>query len=73
MSNAGSEASCRPGVVSSIPVWSYSFMDIDHEIISTVSLLLPLIQEVMLLVTSENIARSTGLLFSQACQGQKCD
>ena len=32
-----------PGVASSIPVWSHTFVEIDHEIISTVILLLPLI------------------------------
>ena len=34
-----------PGVASSIPAWSNTFVKIDHEIISTVFLLLPLIQE----------------------------
>ena len=28
-----------PGVVSSIPVWSHTFVEIDHEMISTVILL----------------------------------
>ena len=28
-----------PGVVSSIPAWSHTFVEIDHEIISTVILL----------------------------------
>ena len=28
-----------PGIVSSIPVWSHTFVEIDHEIISTVILL----------------------------------
>ena len=28
-----------PGVASSIPVWSHTFVEIDHEIISTVILL----------------------------------
>ena len=32
-----------PGVASSIPVRSHTFMEIDHEMISTVILLLPLI------------------------------
>ena len=41
-----------PGVASSIPARSHTFMDIDHEIISTVILLLPLIQEELLSVTS---------------------
>ena len=43
-----------PGVVSSI------LMEIDHEIISTVILLLTLIQEGLLSVTSEVFAQSTG-------------
>ena len=30
-----------PGVASSIPAWSHTFVEIDHEIISTVVLLLP--------------------------------
>ena len=32
-----------PGVASSIPAWYHTFVEIDHEIISTVILLLPLI------------------------------
>ena len=32
-----------PGVASSIPAWSHTFVEIDHEIISAVILLLPLI------------------------------
>ena len=32
-----------PGVASSIPVWSHTFVEIDHEMISTVILPLPLI------------------------------
>ena len=31
-----------PGVASSIPAWSHTFVEIDHEIISTVILLHPL-------------------------------
>ena len=34
-----------PGVASSIPVGSNTFVEVDHEISSTVILLLPLIQE----------------------------
>ena len=54
-----------PGVASSIPARSYTFVEIDPEIISTtVILLLPLIQEGLLSVTSEsmctNLPRSTG-------------
>ena len=40
------------GVVSSIPVRPYTFVAIEHEMFSTVILLLPLIQEGLLLVTS---------------------
>ena len=32
-----------PGVASLIPAWHHTFVEIDHEIISTVILLLPLI------------------------------
>ena len=41
-----------PGVVSSIP---HSPMEIDHEVFSKVILLLPLVQEGLLLVTSESM------------------
>ena len=41
-----------PGVASLIPAWSHTFMEIDHEIISTV-ILLP--QEGLLSVTSESM------------------
>ena len=34
-----------PGVASSIPAWSHTFLEIDHEKISVVILLLLLIQE----------------------------
>ena len=44
-----------PGVASSIPARSHTFAEIDHEIISTVILLLPLIQEGLLSVTSESM------------------
>ena len=44
----------NPGVVSSIPAHSNPFMEIDNEIIST-DILLPLIQEGLLSVTSESI------------------
>ena len=49
-----------------------TFMEIDHELISTVILLLPLMQEGLLSVTSESIAKSMvyHLLFSQACLGK---
>ena len=44
-----------PWVPSSIPVWSHTFVEIDHEIISMVILLLTLIQEGFLSVTSKSI------------------
>ena len=44
-----------PGVMSSIPVRPHTFMEIDHEIFSTVILLLPLNQEGLVLVTSESM------------------
>ena len=43
------------GVMSLIPAQFHVFMEIDHEIISTVILLLPLIQEGLLSVTSESM------------------
>ena len=43
-----------PGVASSILTWSHTFMEIDHKITSTVILLLLLIQEELLSVTSES-------------------
>ena len=43
------------GVESSIQARSNTFMEIDHEIISTIILLFPLIQERLLLVTSESM------------------
>ena len=44
-----------PGVVSLIPTQSHTFIEIDHEIISTVILLLLLIQEGLLSVTKESM------------------
>ena len=43
-----------PGVASLIPAWSLTFVEIDHEIIST-GILLPLIQEGLLSVTRESL------------------
>ena len=60
-----------PEVESLIPAWSHTFVEIDHEIISTVILLLPLIQEGLLSVTREHCAQSTGNLLSQAFPGKK--
>ena len=44
-----------PGVASSIPTRSNTYVEIDHVIISMVILLLPLIQEGLLSVTSESM------------------
>ena len=41
-----------PGATSKIPAWFYTLMEIDHEIISIFILLLPLIQERLMSVTS---------------------
>ena len=51
-----------PGVMSSIPAQSHTFMEIDHELFSTVSLLLPLIQEKVYVRTlqAKVFAQSTG-------------
>ena len=44
-----------PGVASSIPARSHTFVEIGHEILSTVILLLLLIQEGLLSVTNESM------------------
>ena len=44
-----------PRVVSSIPVWSHTLVEIAYEIVSTVILLLPLIHECFLSVTSKTM------------------
>ena len=44
-----------PGVTSLIPARSHTFVEINHEIVSMFNLLLPLIQEGLLSVTSESI------------------
>ena len=48
-----------PGVVSLIPAQYHTFVEIDHEIISMVILLLPLIQEGLVAVTSESTCMCT--------------
>ena len=50
-----SSLTADPGVASLIPAWSHTFVEIDHEIISTVILLFLLIQEGLLSVTKESI------------------
>ena len=49
-----------PGVASFISARSHTFMETDHEMISAVILLLSLIQEGVLSVTSNVCAQSTG-------------
>ena len=44
-----------PGVGISIPAQCHTFVEIDYEIISTVILLLPLIQEGLLSITSDSM------------------
>ena len=44
-----------PGVASLIPAQSYTFVEIDHKIISTVILLLLLLHEGLLSVTRESM------------------
>ena len=42
-----------PGVVSLTAAWPHTFVEIDHELFSTIILLLPLIQEGLLSVISD--------------------
>ena len=61
-----------PGVASSIPARSHTFVDIDHEIISTV-ILLPSAESFKkgcCQLQAKVCARSTGELLVQACQGK---
>ena len=52
------------GVVSWIPVWSHTFVEIDHEIICMV-ILLQLIQEGLLSVTSQSMCTQYWLTASE--------
>ena len=61
-----------PGVASSIPARSHTFVEIDHEIISTV-ILLPSAESFKkgcCQLQAKICARSTGLLLVQACPGK---
>ena len=61
----------EPGIVSMIPARSLSFVETDdHEVFSTVILLLLLIQEGLVSATKENICTKYWLLLSQACPGK---
>ena len=61
-----------PGVVSSIPVWSHTFVEIDNEIISTVILLpsFDLFKKGCCKLQGKVCARITGQLLVQACPGK---
>ena len=61
-----------PGVASSIPARSHTFVEIDHEIISTV-ILLPSAESFKkgyCQLQAKACARSTGKLLVQACPGK---
>ena len=64
-----------PGVASSIPVRSHTFVEIDHEMISTV-ILLPsadsFIQEGLLSVTSESMCTNYWLTACSSLPRKKC-
>ena len=51
-----------PGVAILIPAQSHTFLVLNHKIISTVILLLPLIQEGLLSVTSKNMCTKYKLI-----------
>ena len=61
-----------PGVVSLIPAWSHTFVEMDHEIISTV-ILLPstdLFKKGCCQLQAKVCARITGYPLVQACPGK---
>ena len=61
-----------PGVASSIPAWSHTFVEIDHEIISTV-ILLPSadsFKKGFCQLQAKVCARITGYPLVQACPGK---
>ena len=60
-----------PGVASSIPAWSHTFMKIDHEIISAV-ILPSIIQEGLLSVTSESMCMKYWLTACSSLPRKKC-
>ena len=63
-----------PGVASSIPVRSHTFVENDHEIISTVILLssADFIQEGLLSVTSESMCTNYWLTACSSLPREKC-
>ena len=61
----------EPGVASSIPAWSHTFVEIDHEIFSTV--ILPSAEAYKkgcCQLQAKVCAQSTGKLLVQACPGK---
>ena len=63
-----------PGVASSIPARFHTFVEIDHEIISTV-ILLPSAESFMkgcCQLQAKVCAQITGYPLDQACPGKKC-
>ena len=68
----GMSLTADPGVASSIPARSHTFVEIDHEIISTV-ILLPSAESFKMSccqLQAKVCARSTGKLLVQACPGK---
>ena len=59
-----------PGVASSIPTRSHTFVEIDHEIISTSFSSLP---KYCCQLQAKVCAQSTGYLFVKLAQEKKCD
>ena len=62
------KATADIGVMSSIPAQSHTFVEIDHELISTAIL----IQEVLLSVTSESMRTKYRLTASSSVPRKKC-
>ena len=64
-----------PGVASSIPAWSHTFVEIDHEIISTVILLPPAdsFKKGCCQLQAKVCARITGYPLVQACPGKSVE
>ena len=65
----GASLTADSGVASSVPARSHTFVEIDHEIISTV-ILLP--QEGLLSVTSESMCTNYWLTASSSLPRKKC-
>ena len=63
------DVTADPGVASSIPARSHTFVEIDHEIISTV-ILLHSTESFCCQLQAKVCARSTGYPLVQACPGK---